>query len=514
MRNPLVFWLTLLLLAACGAAQGAPVQLWALGSPETAAVGKIGPVDYMVVAAAGLKVPIEGPGTVTGYVRASLPTDHAGSVPGTLRLAGVPGVPPVQEFRFRASRRSAWGEKRPGVPSSGRKFLFEVPPGRHDLLVSGEAPGGDPLLVILYFEGPRQPEVKGLVIPAAAQPKKKKKKGKPFFTFRGNVSVDFIYNDNVLSTSPEDLILFDGGLDPDKFINQTKDDFVLAPELDLQARTRKILPYGSTIFRGKIKRWMYTTNPVKTNTDFDFYLRQYYGYGKSLELYLHTAPEQYIRQLNDRSPLVDPDSDVVSTQFRFQRNIWNLTWRNRINKKWSFKLLYEENFRYYNKPFMENDIEAWEVRGNLRWKQSRTLTWSVDYSYEDATARAMDTVGETPETSDDSDGSYERDLYRIGLDIRHPVFEKYVDRISLSFLFMDYYYNTERTLVDDPYHRGRRDTFYKGTIDFRRKLTDDLSMKIATRRTQRIAYSPWEGDLTTDKDFTQWLYWINLDYRF
>ncbi len=513
MRNRFLLCLGLALLLLPTGVLAASLELRPVGKVETVPVGKTDAKNYLLVGTQTVRIPLAGPGTVTGYARAQLSAGSRQSTAGTLNLGGVPGVEPSLEFSFRPSRVSVYADDRPGQPSGGRKFSFDVPAGRHDLNLSGHGPEGQPLLVILYYEGPAQPDVPGMVMPEVAKTKPKKK-GKPFFTFRGNFSVDFIYNDNVLSNSPEDLVLFDTGADPDRFINQTTDDFVLALEIDLVARTKKLVPLGTTQFRGKVKRWMYTTNPVKTNTDFDFYLRQYFGSGNSLELYLHTAPEQYIRQLNDRSPLADPESDVVSTQFRFQRNIWNLTWRHRINKKFSTKLLYERNYRYYNKPFMENDIEAWEIRGNLTWKQSKVLTWNFDYSYEDAVARAMDMVGETPETSDDSDGSYERDLYRIGLDIRHDSFQKYIDRIGVSFLFMDYYYNTERTLVDDPFHRGRRDTFYKGTIDFRRKLTGDLSMKIATRRTQRVAYSPWEGDLTTDKDFTQWLYWINLDYRF
>ncbi len=65
---------------------------------------------------------------------------------------------------------------------------------------------------------------------------------------------------------------------------------------------RAFFDLGRTRFRIKVKRWMYTSNPIKTNTDFDFYVRQGVGSGKSLELYLHHAPEQYIRQLGDRSP--------------------------------------------------------------------------------------------------------------------------------------------------------------------------------------------------------------------
>ena len=79
---------------------------------------------------------------------------------------------------------------------------------------------------------------------------------------------------------------------------------------------------------------------------------------------------------------------------------------------------------------------------------------------------------------------------------------------------MDYYYTTAKTLVEDPYHAGRRDMFYKGTVELRKRISKPMTLKLSVRRTERVVQSPWEGDITTDKDFIQWLYWVNLNYRF
>jgi hypothetical protein len=255
-------------------------------------------------------------------------------------------------------------------------------------------------------------------------------------------------------------------------------------------------------------------NHIKTNHDFHFYLRQYLGKNQSLEGYFHFAPEQYIGQLSDRSPQDDPDGDLQYPEFRFQRNVWNLTWRQRVNRQLNLKLLYEENYRYYNQEFMENDIEAWELRLQASYRFNRAVTLLVDYSYEDADGRALDEIGETPGTSDNSDPSYERDLYRAELMLRPSKLRRFIDRIDLTFLFMDYYYTTDRSLAEDPYHAGRRDTYYKATLEVQRKLSSTVDLSGSIRRTQRVVYSPWEGDITTDKDFIQWLYWINLNYRF
>jgi hypothetical protein len=509
---PMVALVLLIMLSAGFSSAVDLTTLRPLGIVEQVPIGKDGKI-YLAVGSETVKVPVTGPGKITGYARIPMPTDAPTAISGTLSLSGIPGIPAEFPFEFRSSRRAVWGDDRPGAPSGGKKFSMEIPEGVFTLELVGAVPGGDPMLVILYYDGPAQPNMPGLapvVLPAS---NKKAKKKKPLITYRGSAALDVIYNDNILSNSPGYNDDFFAGSYPWKFLTGTTDDLIIAPALDVEARA-KFFSLGQSRLRFKVKRWMYARNPIKTNTDFHFYLRQYFGKNQSLELYFHFAPEQYIRQLSDRSPIDDPEDPINWTEFRFQRNVWNATWRQKLSKKLSVKFLYEENYRYYNQPFMENDINAWEVRGNLAWKMSKVLTLNLDYSYEDAQGRALDEPGETPEESDNSDASYARDLYRIGLDIRHKSLKKFVDKIGVSFLYMDYYYTTEKTLVEDPYHAGRRDTFYKGTLELSRKLAKPLNLKLAVRRTERVVDSPWEGDITTDKDFTQWLYWFSLKYSF
>lgn len=335
----------------------------------------------------------------------------------------------------------------------------------------------------------------------------------PALDLRGAASCSFIYNDNILGAGADDIEAFESGSYPFKFAHESTDDLVVAPGLELELR-RDLVALGQSRLRFRVKRWMYVNNPIKTNTDFDFYARQYIGKRQSLELYLHTAPEQYIRQLTDRSPLADPESPLEWREFRFQRNIWNLTWRQAVSRSLAAMLVFERNYRYYNREFMENDIEAWELRGNLAWTVSPVLSLSGDYSYEDGNGRGLDEVGETILDSDDSDPSYERDLYRVEASVAWPKLAKLVDQVSFSFLFMDYYYTTQRSLVEDPYHLGRRDLNYKASVELQRKLSKELTARFSVRRTSRTVESPWEGDLTTDKAFVQWLTWVDLTYRF
>ena len=509
----LLGWLALGLVV-CHPLGAATITLQPLGEVPTVGIGRTAK-SYLVIARDPVVIPVVGPGTVTFYARVPMPTDTTDHRIGVLTIGGLTPADLDFPLEFLPSSSTGWADGRPGNPSAGTKSSFDVPAGEYSLKLRSVVPGGDPMLLILYYDGPAQPALPGLMqppapiqVPGAAAAKKVSP-----WSFRGGVGLDIIYNDNILTNSPEDLEAFIEGTSPWKFLQESNDDLVLGLSLDLQAR-RDFFSWGQTRFTFKVKRWEYTHNPIKTNTDFHFYGRQYFGRNQSLEGYFHFAPEQYIGQLSDRSPLDDPDADIVWTDFRFQRNTWNLTWRQKITSKLAGKIIYEENYRYYNQPFIENDISAKELRLNASYRINRTYTVDLDYSFEDGNGRGLDEVGEDILTSDNSDPSYERDLYRIGLSINPRSLRKYFDGIDLSFLFMDYYYTTTKSLAQDPYHAGRRDTYYKGTIEVGRDLTKNLSASAAVRYTERVVYSPWEGDITTDKDFTQWLYWISLNYGF
>jgi hypothetical protein len=190
-----------------------------------------------------------------------------------------------------------------------------------------------------------------------------------------------------------------------------------------------------------------------------------------------------------------------------------LTYRHRISKSFSGKLILENNQRFYNKPFLENDIDAWEVRGTFYWRPHRHWNFSTDYSFEKATARATDSVGEIPEFSDDSDGSYKRDLYRLGITWKSPFLKKFVERIDLSGLLMIYWFTTDKDLFEDPYHAGRKDTVYKVTLGARRKLSQEITANVGWRFTERSVESPWPGDITLDKDYSKYRVWLGLTYE-
>ncbi len=463
--------------------------------------------QYLLLGSEPLTFRLLGPGELSGYARAHFAAEETAAKEGRVILMGLPGVPATVNLEFKPSRKGGYADGRDGRPSSGRRLAWQVPEGEHVVEIRGDCPDGADIFVVLYYDGPPQPGVK----PAVAAPAKKKS-SRSRYSFHQKVGLDFIYDTNFLGNSDDYLADWHAGIDPEKFIMNTEDDLVLAPSIDLEVR-RQFFACGQTRLRAKIKHWEYLSNPIKNNMEFNYYLRQYVGKGRSLEFSYFYSPEQYIRQLGDREPYTPAEDPSKVLQFRFTKNVLALTYRHKFNKKLSGTLILESNLRYYNQPFIENDVNCKEVRSVLYWSFHKRWRLQADYCYEFAAARARDTVEETIPTSDDSDGTYHRDLYRLGFRWKPPFLKKIVSQIDLSGLLMLYYYPTDKSLFEDPFHAGRFDKVYKVTFEVRRKLSKDLSAKLGTRYTERTVDSPWPGDITLDKDYTKHRVWVSFTYN-
>ncbi len=472
-----------------------------------AATVAVGDRSYVVLGDEPVLLPLIGPGRLWGFARADFPpgaTDDAVR-PATLFFAGFDGRTVRIPLDFRPGGDGvSWGDGRPGTPSGGRRFEVYVPAGAWTVQVTGASPEPGLLAALFYYDGPAQARAsRGAAAPARPNP----------WRYRNQFGLEVIYDNNVLTQSPDYIDDFVNGRNQERFRIGKYDDLIIAPTLDFSA-DRRFVGWGTTRLRFKTTRYMYTQNPMKTNTDLDWYVRQSLAGGKSVELNYQYAPEQYIRQLGDRTPFSDSSLPSLQKAFKFTRNVASIQWRHTVNTTFNYSLLLIHKRRYYNKAFMENDIEAWEYRGQIGYRVHPRLRLTFDYSYEDAAGRAMDTAGQTASTSTASDPTYRRDLYRLGFDLATRWARPFFDSIDGSFLYMDYYFPTDRPLFSDPYHTGRRDQQSRFTLEINKRLTRQLRVYTGFRYSDRVVQSPWPGDITLDKDYTQQRYWVGMTYQF
>lgn len=460
--------------------------------------------DYLLIGVEGVEFHLSGPGDLAGWARGHFDEDEDGAKARRLIFAGVPGIAGADTFEFKPSSSSEYGDDKAGRPSGGRKVSpRRLPAGSYTLRL--RAPDG-PVMVRLDWE----PEfVEGGIQPAGAAAKPREKS--PWKT-SATVGLETIYDDNFLRYSDDYLDQFYSGAYPYKFQIERKDSHILAPSISVYAQ-RKFWDAGNTRFSFKFKTWQYVQGSIKSNMSFDYSVRQFFSGGKSLEFGYAYAPEQYIRELSDRSPLVPPSDPLVWEEFRYTRNVFDLTWRQPLHKDLDLRLAGTRSLRYYNQPFMENDIKDLGLRATLVWDAHRDWRLTFDYGYTDAPARGADEVGETIENSNDSDPSFNRDLYQVDATWSPRWAEPFFEKVGLRGQYQVYWFTSAKELLDDPYHVGRIDRMKMIQLTFDRTLPGDVDMEIGVRYTVRTVESPWEGDIAEDKDFNQRRYWIGLTYK-
>ncbi|MFH1841881.1 MAG: hypothetical protein ABIF77_01625 [bacterium] len=503
--------LCLLLLPAVA---GANYNPWPEEDVSVVPVGKSAKSYLLLAADQPLTMLLTGPGQLSGFARVHYADGETAAKEGRLIVLGVPDQPATLNLSFQPSSKGLYADSRDGAPSGGQKFSLELTAGEHRVELRGDCVGGSDIFVILYYDGLPQPDSASRMIPVVAALPEQPEQKPPLFTWNKKFGLDSIYDSNFLGHPDDYLAEWRRGDEPEQYAGMnTDDDFILAPSFDMELR-RQFVSLGQTRLRAKYTYWRYFSNPIKNNMEFDYYLRQFLSKYRSLELTYIYCPEQYIRHMKDREPYTDSEAPSLYREFRFTKNAFGIAYRDRWHPRVSVKLMYEKNLRYYNQFFIENDMDCWEVRGTLYLKAHKRLNCSFDYSYEYAVARARDTVEETFENADDSDGTYYRDLYRIGLTWTPRFLRPFVNRVDVSGLLMLYWYPTEfRTLFEDPYHFSRKDTVYKLTFSMERTLSKVLSAEVGTRFTERIIDSPWPGDITLDKEYTKYRVWLSLTYK-
>ncbi len=385
-------------------------------------------------------------------------------------------------------------------------------------LVSGLAASGAPA----QAEAPRPAKKKG----AKASAKGKKSAGKTSskaarkksrlpVSVKAEFEFQSIYDDNIFRFSDENLLAFRRGESPWKFGMDTYDDFIASPRFTIDLG-RRIIGSKEMTLRVKYTLWQYASNPNKSNSSWLFRLRQPVRSRDAIELSYTYAPSAYIRQLSDRPPFVSRAVPLAWIKFKGTRNAFGLAYSARLSDRLSFRLDGGRVLRFYNRPFLENDQWEWNAAGTATVRLSPAWSVAGKYQYANAESRALDTAGETPLTSDDGDGSAERDLYQGTLAYSPKNLWK-ISRIELMGQTMAYYYTTERPYFDDPTHTGRKDEVSAGELTIASKpvygpVTLELGYRYSTRSSSSAATDVGADAIEEDKNYEDNRVWLGMTW--
>jgi hypothetical protein len=303
--------------------------------------------------------------------------------------------------------------------------------------------------------------------------------------------------------------------EPGKYRLKSLDDLVLTPSIDLEAR-RKFIPLGETRFRGKFAYTRYLNNPIKDVKYLALYIRQVLpGRGQSIEISYKYTPEKYIRELTDRDPYEPSDDPRPWIGFRFSSNDFVANYRHKLTKKLSMTVTLEDIHRFYNRPFLEQDLVENEIIGRLDYSLPWKLKLTGIYGTARGWTRRHDTVEETPLDSDDNDNSYTQDRYRVDLRWTPSKNMKwlYFNNFTLRYQLRQAWFTSPKVLWDDPFHVGRQDVYNTYRLIMSKKFSKKLSSSFAVDYTSRTLNSPYTGDISEGMDYGNFQAWVDFTYN-
>ena len=157
----------------------------------------------------------------------------------------------------------------------------------------------------------------------------------------------------------------------------------------------------------------------------------------------------------------------------------------------------------YDQDFVEYDSDAWTTGLTAVVRPARGLRVDVGYALRVLTARGYDELGETRETSDDSDISYEQDEYtlKVRWDLERTAAE-IPTVLTFGAKLSQRFYQTDRSADDDPYHAGREDTYLTLTGRSAHELSDALTLELFYEHRRRSSESEYVEELGFSKDYT------------
>jgi hypothetical protein len=337
------------------------------------------------------------------------------------------------------------------------------------------------------------------------------------FTVTGSFEFQAIYDDNIFRYSPTNIDRFRrGDYKPGEFDLDTYDDLILSPRLNLNFAF-PLLGRQVSSLRFSYTRWQYLSNPDKSNEAWAARWRQPTIGNDFAEFGYTFAPLSLIRPLGDRAPFTEPYSSAAYSYYPFKmvRNTFLMAYQRRMSDRLTVRAEGGRVLRFYNQRFIEND--NWEWNGALNTTFAFTPVWRVSgrYAYGHVKARALDSVGETRENSDDGDPSYKRDLYQLTLGFAPKRMIWRFNLWELTGQYQAYYYTSEQPYWVDPTHVGRKDEVFvvESTLGTGR-IWGPMTGEIGYRFTKRQSSSGAAADLEEDKNYHNQRFWVGTSYPF
>jgi hypothetical protein len=301
------------------------------------------------------------------------------------------------------------------------------------------------------------------------------------------------YVDNAIRLSDADINRFQDGTQSFESPLQTYDDW--KNELVIQPRLRFRLPQRQRLdIAYSFKAALFLRNDFlnyQTHT-LNLYLRPMSSrYLWLLNFRIFTIPSYYLRQHYDRDTQAFHAARFQSWQYRFapRFRFWKPLW---------IELRGEIETTYYNSKFTEYDSEMNSLGVRAEYRNPLPMSLALSYlrnrseniGYEQTGASGWGLVDLPGIETEYGDASFDEDEFQAEVSGRIAVIASVPLNGSVDWQLRRRIYTTERSLDEDPFHRGR--------LDLRWKLAPSLTTALTPRVDLTLGFSYEERTTTSD----------------
>jgi hypothetical protein len=302
------------------------------------------------------------------------------------------------------------------------------------------------------------------------------------------------YDSNIFRYSDADVDDFLDGKRPDRFPSETLDDLRIEPGVEL-ALVREEPGVRSTELRLGADARLTAVNTEKSFARLSASVRETRTGVLFVEAAYAAIPSYHLRELWDEDAAEYRPCDFRKHGVRLS-----------AGSDRSLPVDVAGYVRYedygYGPGFVEYDAEAVTVavRGTVR--PASGLRLDAGYALRRLEARGYDEIGESRETSDDSDTTYDQDEYELRARWEAGEWWGRPAVVSLRGKLKRRFYLTEKSGEDDPYHAGREDTYWIVGGRVALGLGADRSVEVFVEQRGRTAQSEVVQDIGERKDYT------------
>lgn len=324
-------------------------------------------------------------------------------------------------------------------------------------------------------------------------------------SWRFDLGVSSVYDDNILRYSDKYLSRFDNGEDPGRFHIKSRDDLILVSSIKASA-TMKLIGSLNTTASADVRRRTYTHNAVKDWYYYGANLRQDLSRKLSAQLGYSYIPGFYVRHYRDDDWVqVYGYTPATFQSYDFKKDElggwvqYALFSTTRVRALASYmRYFYNEHFTEYDS---KNSLFGFEIYHSF--SKSFKVNGGFDIVYSRADGNTQ------------TDASNDARALVLGADLQLPRVFGHVNSIGVEGEYTWTYFTTHNFLEVDVNHAGRRDYEDQVSVTYSFELLDNVNLALAYVWRQRMTEtSALENAnyLADEKNYSQ--YQIGLEARY